>query len=99
MGVPRVSGVKRRSAGYADPMDEVELPSIPPGDLPEDELFQQLISLHRTRDDTLRHGSDQALAHHDARLAELEAEYKRRFPGREIDPARLRPPHHDDALP
>lgn len=62
-----------------------------PAELPDEELLQQLRSLHRTRDDTLRHGSDASLEHHDARLDALEAEYQRRFPDREIDPRRLRP--------
>jgi len=63
---------------------------VSPADLNDDDLLRELASLHDTRHDTLRHGSDAALAHHDQRLAELEAEYLRRFPQREVDPARLR---------
>jgi hypothetical protein len=63
---------------------------VPGSQLGEDELLRELGELHRTRHDTLRHGSDQALAHHDERLAELEDEYRRRFPQREVDPERLR---------
>jgi hypothetical protein len=63
---------------------------VPAGDLPDEDLDRELRHLHETRDDTLRHGSPQALAHHDERTAELEAEYLRRFPGREVDPGRLR---------
>jgi hypothetical protein len=58
--------------------------------LSEVDLLREIESLARTRQDTLRHGSDSALAEHDRRTAELEAEYLRRFPGREIDPGRLR---------
>ena len=43
-------------------------------------------SLHRTRDDAVRHGPDPALENHVRRMAELEAEYVRRFPDREIRP-------------
>jgi hypothetical protein len=59
-------------------------------DLTDDDLLRELAELHRTRNDTLRHGSDQALEEHDERLTELEAEYLRRFPEREVDPQRLR---------
>ncbi|MGH3743016.1 MAG: DUF6158 family protein [Micromonosporaceae bacterium] len=38
----------------------------------------------------MRHGSDAALEVHHRRTRELEQEYLRRFPGREIDPRRLR---------
>jgi Family of unknown function (DUF6158)/Protein of unknown function (DUF2795) len=59
-------------------------------DLTDDDLLRELAELHRTRNDTLRHGSDQSLEEHDERLTELEAEYLRRFPEREVDPQRLR---------
>jgi uncharacterized protein DUF6158 len=62
---------------------------VPAGQLADDDLLRELAAVHRTRHDTLRHGSDQALAHHDERTAELEGEYLRRFPGREVSPARL----------
>lgn len=63
---------------------------IPAGDLSDEDLERELAEVHRTRNDTLRHGSDQALATHSERMAELEAEYLLRFPQREIDPQRLR---------
>jgi len=63
---------------------------LPADKLDDQDLIRELESLHRTRQDTLRHGSDSALATHDRRLAELEAEYLRRFPDREVDPRRLR---------
>jgi hypothetical protein len=59
-------------------------------DLTDDDLLRELEDLHRTRHDTLRHGSDDALEMHDERMTELEAEYLRRFPEREVDPQRLR---------
>jgi hypothetical protein len=62
---------------------------IDPAGLADDDLFRELGSLHRTRLDTLRHGPDAALATHFKRTAELETEYLARYPGREVDPARL----------
>jgi hypothetical protein len=63
---------------------------VPPDQLSEADLLREIESLARTRKNALRHGSDSALAEHDRRTAELETEYLRRFPGREIDPGRLR---------
>ena len=40
--------------------------------------------------ETFLHGSHDALDAHSWRTAELEAEYLRRFPEREVDPERLR---------
>jgi Family of unknown function (DUF6158) len=76
-------------------MHEVEMGrvpgwGVPPGQLTDDDLLRELASVHRTRNDTLRHGPDDALAEHDRRTAELEAEYLRRFPEREVDASRLR---------
>ena len=65
---------------------------VDPGALNDDDLLRELASLHRTRHDTLRHGSDDAFAEHNRRLVELEAEYLRMFPEREVDPRRLRDP-------
>jgi hypothetical protein len=59
-------------------------------ELSDDDLLRELAELHRTRNDTLRHGSDQSLEEHDERMTELEAEYLRRFPEREVDAQRLR---------
>jgi hypothetical protein len=61
-----------------------------PAELSEADLLRELEQLHRTRNQTLRHGSDDALAAHSKRLAALEGEYLNRFPQREIDPERLR---------
>jgi hypothetical protein len=63
---------------------------VDPADLTDDDIFREMSSLHRTRLDTLRHGSDAALANHLRRTAELETEYLTRYPGREVDPGRLR---------
>lgn len=65
---------------------------IDPARLSDDDLLRELESVHQTRHDTLRFGSDDALANHDRRMAELEAEYLRRYPEREISPSRLRDP-------
>lgn len=62
---------------------------IPASELATEDLLRELASVHRTRHAALRHGSEQALGHHDARMAELEQEYLQRFPDREIDPERL----------
>jgi hypothetical protein len=63
---------------------------VPAGQLPDEDLLRELAELHRTRTQTLRHGSEQALARHSGRTEELEDEYLRRFPEREVDPQRLR---------
>jgi hypothetical protein len=63
---------------------------IPAGELDQDDLLRELEQLHTTRHDTLRHGSPDALDAHTSRMAELEQEYLRRFPQREVDPGRLR---------
>jgi hypothetical protein len=62
---------------------------VPAADLPEEDLFRELGSLHRTRLHTLRHAPEPALANHLSRTAELESEYLRRHPDREVDPSRL----------
>lgn len=63
---------------------------IPARDLREDDLVRELAHLHGTRNDTFLHGSGDALMAHTSRTAELEAEYLRRHPEREVDPRRLR---------
>ena len=63
---------------------------IPANQLSDDDLRRELASLHRTREDALKHGSQQALETHINRTAELEEEYLVRFPDREVDPERLR---------
>jgi Family of unknown function (DUF6158) len=63
---------------------------IHPAALPDRDLFRELRHMYRTRLETLRHGSAQALATHSSRMEALEREYLRRFPRREINPGRLR---------
>jgi hypothetical protein len=63
---------------------------VPANQLTDDDLSRELTHLHETREQTFRHGSEQALARHDERSAELEEEYLRRYPQREVDPHRLR---------
>jgi hypothetical protein len=63
---------------------------VPPVELSDEDLLRELTHLHRTRDDTFHRGSGQALARHTSRTTELEVEYLRRFPDRDIDPERLR---------
>lgn len=65
-------------------------PGIDPSTLDTEDLLRELRSLHDTRHETLRHGSEGALENHNRRMLELEKEYLRRFPQREVDPARLR---------
>lgn len=72
---------------YTEPLGEL---GIDPAELTDEDLMRELRSLHRTRLDTLRHGSEAALEHHLRRTAELETEYLTRYPGREVDPHRLR---------
>jgi hypothetical protein len=63
---------------------------VDPGELTGDDLMRELGHLYETRLDALRHASDQALDEHTHRTAQLEAEYLRRHPDREIDPERMR---------
>lgn len=53
---------------------------VDPADLNDEDLVREIDSLHRTRGDTLRSGSANALATHTERMAALEAEYLRRSP-------------------
>ncbi|MFD1938150.1 MULTISPECIES: DUF6158 family protein [Nonomuraea] len=63
---------------------------IDPRDLSEEDLIRELRQLYQTRLETLLHGPDDALARHTSRTNELESEYLRRHPVRDIDPGRLR---------
>jgi len=65
-------------------------PGVDPTELAEEDLMRELEHLHATRHDTFRHASEEALAVHSRRTAQLEAEYLRRHPQREVDPNRLR---------
>ena len=59
-------------------------------DLAEEDLLRELKRLHETRHETFLHGGSDALMRHTSRTAELESEYLRRHPEREVDPNRLR---------
>lgn len=59
-------------------------------DLSEEALLRELGHLHETRHETFLHGSADALREHTARTFELEQEYLRRHPEREVDPRRTR---------
>ncbi|MFF4774754.1 DUF6158 family protein [Microtetraspora fusca] len=63
---------------------------VDPRELDDDDLFREMRHLHETRNETLLHGSDDALEHHTTRTRELEEEYLKRYPERDIDPGRLR---------
>jgi hypothetical protein len=63
---------------------------VPASDLSVAELLAEMASLHRTRHDTLRYASAGAVRTHLTRTAELEREYLRRFPDREVDQSRTR---------
>ena len=63
---------------------------VPPTDLSEEDLRRELQHVHETRHTTFLHGSHDALETHTWRMFELEAEFLRRFPDREVDPDRLR---------
>jgi hypothetical protein len=52
--------------------------------------MRELAQLHQTRHETLLHGPTSALQHHSERTAELELDYLRRHPQRDIDERRLR---------
>ncbi|WP_030667192.1 DUF6158 family protein [Streptomyces rimosus] len=65
-------------------------PGVPPARLDEQQLLRELETIHRTRHDTLLHGSSDALATHNARMAELEGEYLRRHPRRWVASGRTR---------
>ncbi|MFJ5546526.1 DUF6158 family protein [Streptomyces sp. NPDC093225] len=55
---------------------------VAPKQLAEDRLLKELEAIHRTRHETLLHGSDDALRTHTQRMSELEGEYLRRHPER-----------------
>lgn len=60
------------------------------GGLEEGRLMKELEAIHRTRHETLLHGSDDALVTHTRRMDELEREYVRRHPERAQTTGRTR---------
>ena len=63
---------------------------VPADQLTDEALERELKHLHCTRHDTFLHGSEDALAFHTSRTAELEQDYLRRNPDRVIDARRTR---------
>lgn len=63
---------------------------VDPRELSEEDLLRELKHLHETRSEVLFHGPADAFAHHTSRTRELETEYIRRHPQRDVDPDRLR---------
>ncbi|MFD3454682.1 DUF6158 family protein [Streptomyces sp. NPDC058691] len=63
---------------------------VDPADLDERQLVNELESVHRTRHETLLHGSPAALDAHNSRMVALEGEYLRRHPQRITAPGRTR---------
>jgi hypothetical protein len=58
--------------------------------LAESDLVRELQQLHPTHHETFLRGSADALQEHSERTDELEREYPRRRPERDVDPARTR---------
>jgi hypothetical protein len=69
---------------------EDDVSGVLPEDLAEADLLRELEHLHTTRHGTFLHGAPAALREHSNRTAQLEKEYLRRHPEREVDPARTR---------
>ena len=65
--------------------------AIPADELSEEDLVRELEQLHRTRHETFLRAPTQALQTHSERTGELELEYLRRHPERNVDESRLRP--------
>jgi hypothetical protein len=68
-------------------------------DLSDDDLLRELEQLHRTRHEAFLHAPTQALQRHSERTTELELEYLRRQPERDIDQRRMRPDESRAARP
>ncbi|WP_055590960.1 DUF6158 family protein [Streptacidiphilus griseoplanus] len=71
-------------------MDEAATVGVDAGQLDESVLMHELEQIHRTRHDALLHGSAEALDRHTTRMAELEEEYLRRHPQRQVTAGRTR---------
>jgi hypothetical protein len=70
--------------------EQLDEAGVAAADLTDDDLLRELEQLHRTRHETFLHAPAPALRHHSDRTAELELEYLRRNPERDIDQNRLR---------
>lgn len=71
-------------------MDGNDHLGVAPEDLADADLRRELATLHRMRHETFLHGGTSALDNHTARTLDLETEYLRRYPQREIDHERTR---------
>lgn len=81
------------AVGTSPGMDRQDTPAEhPTAALDDQEVLSDLDTLYQRRLTTLRHGAEAAVESSTRRIAELEQEYLRRFPDREVDPARVRPP-------
>jgi hypothetical protein len=67
-----------------------ESTGVAPSELSEQALLRELAHLHSTRHEAFLHGAADALREHTERTSELEQEYLRRHPEREVDPRRTR---------
>jgi hypothetical protein len=72
------------------PDEQLDEVGVAATDLGDDDLLRELEQLHRTRHETFLHAPTPALQNHSQRTAELELEYLRRHPERDIDQNRLR---------
>jgi hypothetical protein len=67
-----------------------DMDGVDPVRLDDQQLMKELETIHRTRHDTLLHGSNDALRAHNERMAQLEGEYLRRHPRRPVAQGRTR---------
>lgn len=74
---------------YPD-IDAERSEGVPPDALHNDVLLRELAQLHRTRHETFLYGSEDALRRHTLRTGQLEAEFVRRFPLRQVSAGRTR---------
>jgi hypothetical protein len=66
------------------------LTGVPAAELADEDLLRELRHLHETRHETFLHGPREALDVHTRRTGELEGEFLRRHPDREVDAGRMR---------
>lgn len=76
---------RREAAEALQPAEGVD-----PANLSDEDLIREMESLGNTRAETVQHGSWAALARHTTRTHELENEYLRRYPERDIATSRTR---------
>jgi hypothetical protein len=89
LGVLPAGGYPDRTEGHDD-RGTTMMTGVDPGRLDDQQLMKELETIHRTRHDTLLHGSNDALRTHNVRMAELEGEYLRRHPRRPVVAGRTR---------